>query len=77
MKKILIILIPIIILIGVVSFIKFKPYTIKDRERLMKIYLEETKPNVIDYIRLDMDKDHTFTLYDVVLVQKKINERRK
>ncbi len=77
MKKILIILIPIIILIGIISFIKLKPYTIKDRERLMSIYLEEKKANIFDYMRLDMDKDHTFTLYDVVLVQQKINERRK
>lgn len=77
MKKILIILIPIIILIGIISFIKLKPYTIKDRERLMSIYLEEKNPNLIDYIRLDMNKDYKFTLYDIVLVQQKINERNK
>ena len=77
MKKLLIVLIPVIILLGIVGYIKLKPYTIKDRERLMNIYLEEKKANIFDYMRLDMDKDHTFTLYDVVLVQKKINERRK
>lgn len=77
MKKLWILLIPVITLLGIVGYIKLRPYTTRDRDRLMSIYLEEKKANVFDYMRLDMNKDHTFSLYDVVLVQQKINERRK
>ena len=73
MKKILIIIAIVLIAITIwVIRIKTKPYTEKDTQRVLDIYLEKTKPNLEDFIRLDMNHDLKFTLSDAVAIQKKV-----
>lgn len=73
MKKLLIILVIIIALFIIwVVRIKTKPYTQKDIQRIIDLIIEIKKPTIEDYIRLDINHDLKFTLYDAMAVQKKI-----
>ena len=73
MKKVLIVLIIILIAITIwVVRVKTKPYTEKDTQRVLDIYLGKKKVNLKDFIRLDMNHDLKFKLNDAVAVQKKV-----
>ena len=50
-----------------------KPYTQKDADRVVDIYLGKTKANIIDKIRLDMDNNHKITLYDSYKIIESVN----
>lgn len=50
------------------------PYTQKDADRVVDIYLGKTKANIIDKIRLDMDNNHRITLYDSYKIVESVNE---
>ena len=51
-----------------------KPYTQKDADRVVDIYLGKTKANIIDKIRLDMDNNHKITLYDSYKIVESVNK---
>ncbi|MBR4486274.1 hypothetical protein IKS57_02775 [bacterium] len=64
-NKIMLVIMTILLAIAIaLTIIKVKPYTIKDRDRALDIYLENKKPNIIDYMRLDDELDTT--LYDLI-----------
>ena len=73
MKKILIIVAIVLIAITIwVVRIKTKPYTEKDTQKALDIYLEKTKPTLKDYIRLDMNHDFKIKLNDAIAIQQKV-----
>ena len=75
MKKIIFIIVCILILLLLfLTIYKLIPYTQKDLNRILDIYLEKTKPNMLDYYRLDMDKDGVIDVYDGALAFKKVGE---
>ena len=73
MKKVLIIISIILIAITIwVVRIKTRPYTEKDTQRALDIYLGKKKANIEDFIRLDMNHDFKIKLNDAVAIQKKV-----
>lgn len=73
MKKILLIIIALLTITATtLTIIKVRDYTQKDVDRVLDIYLENKKANIIDYIRLDLNHDYKISLVDVMLVNKKV-----
>lgn len=75
MKKVIISLLIVLVLIVGTFLITYKliPYTQKDVDRVVKIYLKKVDATPLDYFRLDMNKDNKITLLDGAMIVKKIN----
>ena len=65
-----------IVLITIITILTLinAPYTQKDADRVVDIYLGKTKVNIIDKIRLDMDNNHKITLYDSYKIVESVNK---
>ena len=75
MKKIIISIVLVLILIISTFIITYKliPYSFDDADRVCDIVLEKVKPTPLDYLRLDINKDHEINMLDALLIAKKVN----
>ena len=73
-EKLLVMIITLIIMAIVLLVIKERKYTQKDVDRVLDIYLENKKANIIDYMRLDMDHNYKIDLVDVMMVNNEVNK---
>lgn len=71
-KKLNLVLIITNVILILFIIIVYKPYTQKDYDKVVDIYLEKVKPSMIDYFRLDMDNNNKITLYDSYKIIQKI-----
>jgi hypothetical protein len=77
MKNVLRVIVAILIVI--ITFLityKLIPYSRKDLKRVLNIDAGITKPNWLDYYRLDIDNSGEIDLYDGVIIIKKLDNER-
>lgn len=75
MKKVILIIFMIILIVGIA--IITRPYTKKDVQRVLDIVLGKKQSNILDYARLDINKDNEIDLYDGILILNKIGENNE